>query len=270
MAHSWPATRRIGWPPTSITRTPRARSAQVQAESSRSGGEWARWLEMVRGAAADLAHSERLAQEDIRLARQAESEIQEAARTLRKARAYFSMGVTLSTVGADSQVAEADRLYRSQNYEQAIRTAAAAIQQIRQAYAVAAQQVFVRQMTVNSNRRRMSTPSLGGPLFVVGDTLSAGGDSRTSQVSSAQADARRHADRIGDRGRLMVERNGRARVVIFAIATVTWKKRERCTRIAMSIGVSSWTRIQVNHDSGKNLEGPRGPVQQAGQLVQRL
>ena len=88
---------------------------------------------MVRGAAADLAHSERLAQEDIRLARQAEAEIQEAARTMRKARAYFSMGVTLGTAGAESQVAEAEQLYRSQNYEQAIRTAAAAIQQVRQA-----------------------------------------------------------------------------------------------------------------------------------------
>jgi hypothetical protein len=139
---------------------------QVQAETSRSGGEWARWLELVRGAAADLAHSERLAREDIRLARQAESEIQEAARTMRRARAYFSMGVTLGTVNAESQLAEADRLYRSQNYEQAIRTAAAAIEQVRQAQAIAAQQVFMRQMTIEANRRRMS-PSMGGPFFSV-------------------------------------------------------------------------------------------------------
>ena len=96
------------------------------------GAAGSRWC---RGAAADLAHSEQLAREDIRLARQAEAEIQEAARTMRKARAYFSMGVTLSTAGAESQVAEADQLYRSQNYEQAIRTAAAAIQQVRQAQA---------------------------------------------------------------------------------------------------------------------------------------
>ena len=40
----------------------------------------ARLLEQVRGAEADLTHSERLAKEDIRLARQAEAEIQEAAR----------------------------------------------------------------------------------------------------------------------------------------------------------------------------------------------
>jgi hypothetical protein len=147
---------------------------QVGAETTRPGGEWARWLEMVRGAAADLAHSERLAQEDIRLARQAESEIQEAERTMRKAHAYFSMGVTLETLAADSQLAEADRLYRSQNYEEAIKAAARAIQETRQAYATAAQQAFLRRMSIESNRRRISASSLGGPLLIEGALPSAG------------------------------------------------------------------------------------------------
>jgi hypothetical protein len=130
--------------------------AQVQSETSGTSGEWARLLEQVRGAAADLAHSERLAQEDIRLARQAEAEIQEAARTLRKARAYFSMGVTLNTLGAETQVSQAEAAYNAQNYEQAIRIAAAAIQQVRQAHTVAAQQAFWRQMQVDAERRRYS------------------------------------------------------------------------------------------------------------------
>src|SRR4029079_2184336 len=95
---------------------------RVQNESKEAGGEWARLIELLRGASADLAHSERLAREHIRLARQAEAEIEEAVRTMRKARAYFSMGVTLSTAGAESQVSEAEQLYRSQNYEQSIRT----------------------------------------------------------------------------------------------------------------------------------------------------
>jgi hypothetical protein len=129
---------------------------RVQSESTGPSGEWARLLEQVRGAAADLAHSERLAQEDIRLARQAQSEIQEAARTIRKARAYFSMGVTLNTMGAEGQVAQAEQLYQSQNYEHAIRTAAAAIQQVRQAQTVAVQQAFLRQMQLDADRRRYS------------------------------------------------------------------------------------------------------------------
>lgn len=127
---------------------------RVERESREASGEWARLLELLRGASADLAHSERLAREDIRLARQAEAELEEATRTMRKARAYFSMGVTLSTAAAEAQVAQAEQLYRSQQYEQSIRTAAAAIQQIRQAYSVAAQQAFWRQMRVNSGRDR--------------------------------------------------------------------------------------------------------------------
>ena len=66
------------------------------------GNDWARLLDQVRGAWADLDHSERLAREDIRLARQAETEISDAARTIRQARTYFSMGVTLHTAGAES------------------------------------------------------------------------------------------------------------------------------------------------------------------------
>ena len=145
--------------------------SQVQSESAGSGSEWARLLEQVRGAAADLAHSERLAQEDVRLARQAEAEIQEAVRTLRKARAYFSMGVTLSTQGAESQVSQAEQAYRSQNYEQAIRTASAAIQQVRLAHAVAVQQAFWRQMQIDAERRRYSAAT--GPGIGLGSAAAA-------------------------------------------------------------------------------------------------
>ncbi len=145
--------------------------SQVRSESSGSSGEWARLLEQVRGAAADLAHSERLAQEDVRLARQAEAEIQEAVLTLRKARAYFSMGVSLNTQGAESQVSQAERAYRSQNYEQAIRTASAAIQQVRQAHTVAVQQAFWRQMQVDAERRRYSAAT--GPGVGLGSAAAA-------------------------------------------------------------------------------------------------
>ena len=145
--------------------------SRVQSESTGSGGEWARLLEQVRGAAADLAHSERLAQEDVRLARQAEAEIQEAALTLRKARAYFSMGVTLNTQGAEGQVSQAEQAYRSQDYEQAIRTASAAIQQVREAHTVAVQQAYWRQMQVDAERRRYSAAT--GPGIGLGSAAAA-------------------------------------------------------------------------------------------------
>ena len=167
----WPVTRKTGSRPISITRPPRTPSTRCRAKPPGSSGEWARLLEQVRGAAADLAHSERLAQEDVRLARQAEAEIQEAALTLRKARAYFSMGVTLNTLGAESQVSQAEQAYRSQNYEQAIRTAGAAIQQVRQAHTVAVQQAFWRQMQVDAERRRYSAAT--GPGIGLGSAAAA-------------------------------------------------------------------------------------------------
>ena len=168
---SWPVTRKTGSRPTNITRPRKTPSARCESESAGSSGEWARLLEQVRGAAADLAHSERLAQEDVRLARQAEAEIQEAVRTLRKARAYFSMGVTLNTQGAESQVSQAEQAYRSQNYEQAIRTASAAIQQVRQAHTVAVQQAFWRQMQIDAERRRYSAAT--GPGIGLGSAAAA-------------------------------------------------------------------------------------------------
>ena len=127
----------------------------VRAANGHAGSSWS------GRTAADLAHSETLAQEDIRLARQAEAEIQEASRTLRKGRAYFSMGVTLNIMGAEGQIGEAERLYQSQNYEQAIRTAAAAIQQIREAHAVAVQQAFWRQMQVDASQRQAAAATTG-------------------------------------------------------------------------------------------------------------
>ncbi len=143
----------------------------VQSAWAGAGGVWARLLEQVRGAAADLAHSERLAQEDVRLARQAEAEIQEAVVTLRKARTYFSMGVTLKTQGAESQVSQAEQAYRSQDYEQAIRTASAAIQQVRQAHTVAVQQAYWRQMHADADQRRFSAAT--GPGIELGSAAAA-------------------------------------------------------------------------------------------------
>jgi uncharacterized membrane protein YgcG len=153
---------------------------RVQSETGGAGGEWAKLLEMVRGAAADLSRSEQLAREDIRLARQAESEIDEAIRTIRKARAYFSMGVTLGTREADAAVNEAQRLYQSQDYEQAIRAAAAAIQQVRQAQAIASQQVYMRQMQMEASRRRQMAGPMAGGMLAGGLATAASAPSRAA------------------------------------------------------------------------------------------
>jgi hypothetical protein len=127
---------------------------RIGDESTRVGNEWPRLLDQVRGARADLDQSERLAREDVRLARQAESEIADAARAIRQARGYFEMGVTLNTSGAESLLNQAQQLYHSQNYEQSVRTAGEAVQQVRQAHNLAVQQAYLRQMQMQAEQQR--------------------------------------------------------------------------------------------------------------------
>jgi hypothetical protein len=127
-------------------------------------GEWARLLEEVRGAVSDLEQAERLAHEDIRLAGQAQSEVAEAARSIRQAHAYFAMGVTVDTSAAEAAIEQAEQLLNAQEYEQAIQLAGQAAQQARQAYQAAVQQASWRQMQADADRRRWKAGSDGSPL----------------------------------------------------------------------------------------------------------
>jgi hypothetical protein len=173
-----------------------AEEALEGARSEGASGEWTRCLELVRGAAADLAHAERLAQEDIRLAQQAEAEIREASVALGKTRGYLSMGVPVGTMDAESQLALADQLYRAQDYEQAIRTASGAIQQLRQAQAQAAQQAALMQMAAEANRRRMAMPVADGGILGVGG-MAAGGAAMTTNPAPPPATEARPAAESG-------------------------------------------------------------------------
>src|SRR5262249_41669900 len=103
-------------------------------------GELARMLEQVPGAGADLAPGEHLAQEDIRLAGQAQSMVAEAARSIRQARGYSAMGVMSDTSGAEYSLDQAEQLLSAQQYEQAIQLAGEAIQQARHSHQAAVQE----------------------------------------------------------------------------------------------------------------------------------
>ncbi|OJW20301.1 MAG: hypothetical protein BGO49_05245 [Planctomycetales bacterium 71-10] len=126
----------------------------VDDDGTRAGNEWPRLLDQVRGARRDLEHSERLAREDVRLARQAEAEMAEAARTIREGRTFLSMGVGLDTAPAESMLSQAQAFYHQQRYEQSIQAAGSSIQQVRQAHQWAVQQAYARQMQVEAEQRR--------------------------------------------------------------------------------------------------------------------
>jgi len=134
---------------------------QIAVDLNAPRGESARFLEQVRGAAADLDQAEQMAREDIRLAQQAMAELAEARRTIDQSRSYFAMGVTVDASTAEAELAQAEQLLESQNYEEAIRRGAAAIQAARQTQNLAAQQAQWRQMEQDAELRRRAAYNQG-------------------------------------------------------------------------------------------------------------
>jgi TPM domain len=142
---------------------------RVAMELTEPRGRSAALLEQVRGAAADLARSEELAREDIRLAAQARSQISEAGQAISQARGYSSMGMGIDTSASESQVMQAEQLLQGQNYEQSIQLAGASMQTAQRIYYDAMQQALMRQMAVAAEQRRqsvrMAAPAWNGVSF---------------------------------------------------------------------------------------------------------
>jgi hypothetical protein len=126
-------------------------------------------LEQVRGAATDLNRAEELAREDIRLAAQAQTQIADAGKAISQAGGYSQTSYGVDTRTAEAQVIEAQQYLQSQNYEQSIQTAGAAMQSARQLYYAAMQQALLRQMSMAADQRRqnvrMSAPPWNGVSF---------------------------------------------------------------------------------------------------------
>jgi septation ring formation regulator EzrA len=144
---------------------------QVGLDLSQPHGEWTSLLDQVRGARTDLGQAERLAREDIRLAGQAQSEIEEVRRAIDQARGAYAMGVWADTAAADAALGRAQQLLGAQQYEQAIESASQAQQAARRAHQVAVQQASWRQMQADAQRRHWEAPP-GGPTL--GDALARG------------------------------------------------------------------------------------------------
>jgi hypothetical protein len=137
---------------------------QIGLDLSQPHGEWPRLLEQVRGADADLEQAERLAQEDIRLAAQAQSELEEAFRSIDRSRSYFAMGVGADTSAAEAAARRAEQLLAAQQYEQAIESAGQAQLAARRAHQDAVQQASWRQMQADAERRRWEGGRRGSAL----------------------------------------------------------------------------------------------------------
>ena len=184
---------------------------RVGMEITEPRGRSAALLEQVRGAAADLKISEDLAREDIRLAAQAQTEITEAGRAIHQARSYTSAGFGVDTAAPESQVLQSQQLLQTQNYEQSIQLAGAAMQTARQLYYSAMQQALLRQMTMAAEQRRratrMAAPSWNGVSFRRSRGHRRGGHHPRS-VRDGGSPAFRY------RRRFLVQRHGAGKLVI--------------------------------------------------------
>jgi hypothetical protein len=142
---------------------------RVAMEMTEPRGRSAALLEQVRGAAGDLARSEELAREDIRLAAQARAQLTEAGQAISQARGYSTMGMGIDTSVPESQAMQAEQLLQGQNYEQSIQLGGASMQSARRIYYAAMQQAFMRQMAVAAEQRRqsvrMAAPAWNGVSF---------------------------------------------------------------------------------------------------------
>lgn len=144
---------------------------RVGDRRTQAGNNWGDLLERVRSARADLNRAERLAGEDVRLARQAESELSEATRTIRQTRGLAPLGVAPNTSAAESLLDHATRQYHDQDYEQAIRSAGEAIQQARLVQNQASREVQLGGTQRDADQRRRAT-GLGDaapPTPIAGD-----------------------------------------------------------------------------------------------------
>ncbi len=142
---------------------------RVAAEMNEPRGRSAALLAQVRGAAGDLSTSEELAREDVRLAGQAQAEINQAIGAISQARSYSSSGVMVNTSAPEAAVNQAQQLLQSQNYEQSIRSAGGAMQRAREIYYRAMQEALFTQMNVQAEMRRrsvrMAAPPWNGVSF---------------------------------------------------------------------------------------------------------
>ena len=164
-----PAIRKIAWRPTSITRRPPthstgsgwswpSRGADRPACSNRCAAPPPTWSAPKSWPGKTSVWPPRPSPRSPRQARPSS-----------QARGYSSMGLVIDTSSAESQVMQAQQLLQTQNYEQSIQLAGAAMQSARQIYYAAMQQVLMQQAAMAAEQRRqsvrMAAPAWNGVSF---------------------------------------------------------------------------------------------------------
>lgn len=175
---------------------PRANQAYRRAASALSElrGQRANWkalLAAANEAKQDLTNAEQWATQDIQLAAQAAQAITAAERAVGAARSFVSMGISADSGLATGALAEAQRQYGAQQYEQAVASAANAEQQARQSIQAAEQAAQMRRMQQDAERRRRDAERGGvGPVVIPNlPTFNFGGGASSAAPPPSQSAA---------------------------------------------------------------------------------
>jgi hypothetical protein len=161
----------------------------IARASDQPGAAWARLLEELRQAAADVEQSRRWAEEDIRLAEQAAGAVRSAESEFQRSRTFVSFGVSTNMSAAESQLAQARHQLQSQHYEQAISLAEAAERAARQAHLEAVREADERRRRQEDERRRreMQRMAASAAAMTMGSRRSGGSFSSPSSRSTSSS-----------------------------------------------------------------------------------
>jgi hypothetical protein len=143
---------------------------QVRRQSAAAGADWGRLLQQAEEAARALKQAHELAQEDLRLAQQAEAELAEADREIARAGGYSNLGIGADVSQAADLLARARRLMAEQAYEQVIEQANAAERAARAAHDEAVRRAEQKRQRLDHERRQRE---LAGAAALAGGVAAA-------------------------------------------------------------------------------------------------
>jgi exonuclease VII small subunit len=126
---------------------------QHRAEADAPQPDWAALSDQLQTAEAELDKAHGMAQRDVQLHQQAQTELAAAERAIRQARSYYHQGITADVAPARSQYEQAKQLLATQQYEQAIANAAASQRSARRGYDDAVRTGRRRQQQIDRERR---------------------------------------------------------------------------------------------------------------------
>lgn len=133
---------------------------QLIGEAEAGRADWPSLAKRLQVVAEELGQAEHMAREDVHLAEQATSALNEAERQLRRARTFYEAGVSPDLRGVEQRLATAQSAFGAQNYEQAIEAAGSAEQAARQALDAATREAQRRRDAEEARRRAAMTPSV--------------------------------------------------------------------------------------------------------------